>query len=177
MSRYRKGRRRAALYGITSRMCWGGSVFRRICEVVPGAEGCRGNDRKSSCRLGSRIRQGSVLIPPEAGPDPEKMLSEAAVSWNGKEYWRNTYMKAVLCMGVDRENTMTGGEEPGQRGQADGIFLAAWDTARNGLKILMIPGDAMTYLTPVSWDGTVRDEEYDHITLAFSYGDGVCEKL
>ena len=75
---------------------------------------------------------------------------------------------------------MTGGEEPGQRGQADGIFLAAWDTARNGLKILMIPRDAMTYLTPVSWDGTVRDEEYDHITLAFSYGDGYvksCENM
>ena len=55
MSRYRKGRRRAALLGITG---WGGSVFRRICEVVPGAEGCRGNDRKSSCRLGAEYGRG-----------------------------------------------------------------------------------------------------------------------
>lgn len=116
----------------------------------------------------------------EANTASDNLFSGPTVFWKGKEYRRNTYMKAILCMGVDRENTMTGGEEPGHRGQADGIFLAAWDTARDRLKILMIPRDSMTYLTPVSWDGTVREEEFDHITLAFSYGDGYvksCENM
>ena len=179
MSRYRKGRRRAALLGITAG-CVGAAVFLGVSVKLYRERKDAEAMIESRHAAWEQNTAGESSDPPEAGPDPEKMLSEAAVSWNGKEYRRNTYMKAVLCMGVDRENTMTGDEEPGQRGQADGIFLAAWDTARNGLKILMIPRDAMTYLTPVSWDGTVRDEEYDHITLAFSYGDGYvksCENM
>ena len=179
MSRYRKGRRRAALLGITVG-CVGAAVFLGVSVKLYRERKDAEAMIESRHAAWEQNTAGESSDPPEAGPDPEKMLSEAAVSWNGKEYRRNTYMKAVLCMGVDRENTMTGGEEPGQRGQADGIFLAAWDTARNGLKILMIPRDAMTYLSPVSWDGTVRDEEYDHITLAFSYGDGYvksCENM
>ena len=42
-------------------------------------------------------------------------------------------------MGVDRSNEMTETKEGGQAGQADSLFLAAWDTARSRLKILMIP--------------------------------------
>ena len=154
MSRYRKGRRRAALLGITAG-CVGAAVFLGVSVKLYRERKDTEAMIESRHAAWEQNTAGESSDPPEAAPDPEKMLSEAAVSWNGKEYRRNTYIKAVLCMGVDRENTMTGGEEPGQRGQADGIFLAAWDTARNGLKILMIPRDAMTYLTPVSWDGTL----------------------
>ena len=107
-----------------------------------------------------------------SGEENESLLSRDTLVWKGKNYRKNTYMKAILCMGVDRSNEMTETKEGGQAGQADSLFLAAWDTARSRLKILMIPRDTMTYLTPVNWDGTVREEEFDHITLAFSYGDG-----
>lgn len=108
------------------------------------------------------------------------LLSDAVVQWDGKTYRRNTYMKAILCMGVDRDERLTETEDHGKAGQADSVFLAAWDTARNHLTLLMIPRDSMTELTPVNRDGTLREEELDHITLAFSYGDGShesCENM
>lgn len=37
----------------------------------------------------------------------EKLFEGNTVSWDGKTYKRNTYVKAVLCMGVDRDGPMT----------------------------------------------------------------------
>lgn len=81
-------------------------------------------------------------------------------------------MKAILCMGVDRSDAMTDKMELGEAGQADGIFLIAQDTARNKLKILMIPRDTITEITVLNPDGTVRGKEMDHILMAYAYGDG-----
>lgn len=99
-------------------------------------------------------------------------LDGDTVEWKGKTYKRNTYMKSVLCMGVDRDNEMTETQELGEAGQADGIFLIAQDTARNDLKILMIPRDTMTEITKLNSDGSVRGKEIDHLSMAYAYGDG-----
>ena len=99
-------------------------------------------------------------------------LSANTVIWQGKTYKRNTYTKAILCMGVDRSNEMTEKMELGKAGQADGIFLMAQDTARNKLKILMIPRDTITEVTALNPDGSVRGKELDHILMAYAYGDG-----
>ena len=37
----------------------------------------------------------------------ETLFEENTVFWNGKTYKRNTYVKAVLFMGVDRDGPMT----------------------------------------------------------------------
>jgi len=102
----------------------------------------------------------------------EIRLDDSPVKWNGKTYRRNTYMKAILCIGVDRKNKMTETKELGEAGQADGIFLIAQDTARNQLKILMIPRDTMTEITVLNPDGTVKGKETDHLLMAYAYGDG-----
>lgn len=99
-------------------------------------------------------------------------LDESEVTWNGKKYRRNTYMKAILCIGVDRKNKMTEIKELGEAGQADGIFLIAQDTARNKLKILMIPRDTLTEITVLNPDGTIKGKEIDHLLMAYAYGDG-----
>ena len=55
--------------------------------------------------------------------EKEMLFEENTVFWNGKTYKRNTYVKAVLCMGVDRDGPMTETTLSGDGGQADGIFL------------------------------------------------------
>ena len=65
----------------------------------------------------------------------------------------------------------------GDGGQADGIFLLAHDTARNQLKILLIPRDTMTEITKtdISWtdaNGTELGQSVDHLSLSYAYGDG-----
>ena len=107
----------------------------------------------------------------------EMLFEENTVFWNGKTYKRNTYVKAVLCMGVDRDGSMTETTLSGDGGQADGIFLLANDTARGSMKILLIPRDSMTEITKTdtSWtetNGAKLGEVVDHLSLSYAYGDG-----
>ena len=107
----------------------------------------------------------------------EMLFEENTVFWNGKTYKRNTYVKAVLCMGVDRDGPMTETTLSGDGGQADGIFLLANDTARGSMKILLIPRDSMTEITKTdtSWteaNGAELGEVVDHLSLSYAYGDG-----
>lgn len=95
------------------------------------------------------------------------------VQWNGKTYKRNSYTKAILVAGIDRSNEMTEAKELGEAGQSDGLFLIAQDTARNELKILSIPRDTITEITITDNQGNVLGKELDHLSLAFSYGDGM----
>jgi len=117
--------------------------------------------------------QAAGELSAEITTDPDHVRFDGSeVIWDGKTYRRNTYMKAILCIGVDRKNKMTETKELGEAGQADGIFLIAEDTARNRLKILMIPRDTMTEITTLNPDGTVRGKETDHLLMAYAYGDG-----
>ena len=107
----------------------------------------------------------------------EKLFEENTVSWDGKTYKRNTYVKAVLCMGVDRDGPMTETTLSGDGGQADGIFLLANDTARGSMKILLIPRDTMTEITKTDIsltdaNGTELGQNVDHLSLSYAYGDG-----
>ena len=114
---------------------------------------------------------------PSAEQISSHLLEETTLSWNGKTYHRNTYTKAILCIGVDRNGPMTETTLSGDGGQADGIFLLAHDTARNQLKILLIPRDTMTEITKtdISWtdaNGTELEQSVDHLSLSYAYGDG-----
>ncbi len=107
----------------------------------------------------------------------EKLFEGNTVSWDGKTYKRNTYVKAVLCMGVDRDGPMTETTLSGDGGQADGIFLLANDTARGSMKILLIPRDTMTEITKTDIsltdeNGTELGQSVDHLSLSYAYGDG-----
>ena len=103
--------------------------------------------------------------------EPEQFLAENVIEYGGKKYPRNSYVKAILCIGGDRsglgEKTTTG-----FGGQSDGLFLLAQDTARNTVKILMIPRDTMTRITLTDLSGNVLGKDVQHLTLAYAYGDG-----
>ncbi len=107
-------------------------------------------------------------------------LPDGTVEYRGKKYRRNTYVKAVLLMGVDRHTDMTEQRWTYEAGQCDGIFLAAQDTARNKVKVFLVPRDTMTVIDHVHPDGSFSYTGIDHLTLAFPNGDGYygsCEKM
>lgn len=99
------------------------------------------------------------------------VLAENPVIYQGATYRRNQYVKAILCMGVDRSDTMTESKEFGAAGQSDGIFLIAQDTVHHSLKILMIPRDTMTEI-PITNDNGAPDTKITQLTIAYAYGDG-----
>ena len=91
-------------------------------------------ERKATELMIEMRRQESEAAAAESSvsePDGEITvdLSADTITWQGKTYKKNTYIKAILCMGVDRSDAMTETMEQGKAGQADGIFLIAQDTA------------------------------------------------
>ena len=94
------------------------------------------------------------------------------VVYQDRVYRRNTYVKAILCLGIDRKGTLDESRVPGSGGQADGIFLVAQDTARDHVRVLMIPRDTMTEITLTDLSGNVLGQGIQHLTLGYAYGDG-----
>ena len=94
------------------------------------------------------------------------------IEYKGKTYRRNTYVKAILCMGIDRREPLTEMKTAGAGGQSDGIFLVAQDTARNRVQVLAIPRDTMTPIPLTDLSGNILGYDTQHLTLAYAYGDG-----
>ena len=94
------------------------------------------------------------------------------IEYQGKTYKRNTYVKAILLMGIDRDTELSEEQQAGDGGQSDGIFLIAEDTARDTVKILAIPRDTMTEITLTDLGGNSLGQDIQHLTLAYAYGDG-----
>lgn len=124
-------------------------------------------------QMGDNIQQSSKV---------EDSFGQAkdTVIYKGNTYKRKNYIKAYLFMGVDRSDPLTEPAVPGSGGQSDGIFLAAWDTSRNTVKILMIPRDTMTDIILTDLSGNEMGHDVQHLTLAYAYGDGLeksCEYM
>ena len=94
------------------------------------------------------------------------------IEYQGKTYKRNTYVKAILLMGIDRDSDLTQEARASEAGQSDGVFVVAQDTARDHIKILAIPRDTMTKITLRDLSGNVLGQDIQHLTLAYAYGDG-----
>ena len=97
------------------------------------------------------------------------------VLYNGKRYTRNTAVKAILLMGLDRNSDDLQQIRPelSEQGQTDMMLLIAHNTFRNTVEILQIPRDTMAAMKAVTYDGKKTGDTVEQITLAFGYGDGV----
>lgn len=104
---------------------------------------------------------------------PEQTNNE--IIYQGNRYRRNTYIKAILCLGIDRAGPLNEPMVHGSGGQADGIFLIAQDTARDSVRILMIPRDTMTEITLTDISGNIIGLDIQHLALGYAYGNGMEE--
>ncbi|MDO4438498.1 MAG: LCP family protein [Eubacteriales bacterium] len=118
------------------------------------------------------VQEGADKIAETSSEDLGISLSENEVSYEGKTYLRNTYIKSYLVMGIDRKDKLEDKQVNGSGGQADAVFLVAYDTSHNSVKVLKIPRDTMTPIPMTDLSGNLLGVDYQHLTLAFGYGDG-----
>ncbi len=99
---------------------------------------------------------------------------DGTVWYQDKHYRRNSYVKAILAMGIDRTDALT--EEAVDdyygTGNADAMFLIAQDTAHNQIRMLMLPRDAIAEMDLMDLEGNFAGTAIQNLTLAWSYGDG-----
>ncbi|MGN0158873.1 MAG: LCP family protein [Brotaphodocola sp.] len=128
----------------------------------------------------AEMQSEAELESPAEESQTEPIFRQKKVTWKGRQYRRSSYVKAILCMGVDRSDSMQEYRGFNEAGQADGIFLIAQDTAHNHLKILMIPRDTMTEIGIIDEDMNYVGTMVKQLTLAYANGDGregSCENM
>lgn len=115
----------------------------------------------------------TIAAEPESSAYPD--FSQRSVEWRGKHYRRNTYVKPILLLGIDNTGSMQEKKEYGYAGQCDAVFLLAQDTARNTVKLLIIPRDTMTEVLEQNPNTGVIEPYTDHLSLSYCFGDGQAE--
>lgn len=115
---------------------------------------------------------GSGAEDPFAGKNSLVKNEDGTWTWNGEKYKRNRYVKAILCIGVDRSDDLSQAKETTWGGQADGIFLVAYDTSKERMKIVMIPRDTITEVDQIDEKGNIEQTWLTHLNLAYAWGDG-----
>lgn len=102
----------------------------------------------------------------------DNALPNGMLEYDGKRYRRNTAIRAILCLGIDKRDAMEKQSVSGKGGQADSIMLVAQNAATDTVQVLMIPRDTMTEITLFDYFGNELGKDTQHLTLAYAYGDG-----
>ncbi len=97
------------------------------------------------------------------------------ITYQGKTYAYNSNMTSILCMGIDKKDGEGLGlvdDVVGTGGQADALYMVAFDTATGETDIIAISRDIYGDIGVYSADGNYTGTENAQLCLAYAYGDG-----
>lgn len=97
---------------------------------------------------------------------------EDVLMWKGESYRYNEHLSNYLFLGVDEYELEESQNGQMQAGQCDALFLLSYDRVAGSMAVISIPRDTMTDIQVLLPDGTSAGYSRDHISLAYSYGDG-----
>ncbi len=146
--------------------------------VYPGGEGQNGSEGLQGAQNGADIDYGPLSNNNFSDQLAFRRLQpfvNKEVLYNGQRYTRNTAVKAILLLGLDRDSDDLQEIRPDRfdQGQTDLMLLLAHNTYRNTVEVLQIPRDTMAAMQSMTFGGEKKSDTVEQITLAFTYGDGV----
>lgn len=92
------------------------------------------------------------------------------IVYNGKEYRYKEDVINILCMGIDKHNSMSEERAPGVFGFADANYLLSIDTKAGTVKIIAISRDTMLEVKAVDDDGNVVGTKEMQLCYQYCYG-------
>lgn len=104
----------------------------------------------------------------------EEKWQEGVISYNGKYYKYNNYIKSYLFLGVDKSGTMEDAQttEGGNAGQTDVMFLLVQDKKNETLSAIAINRNTMAEIYTYDVNGQQNGTTTAQICLQHTYGDG-----
>jgi len=111
------------------------------------------------------------LSAPDSMADDVSLLDDGkTVIYKGKTYHFNPDVTNILFMGIDQPEL--GANSYGTAGQADAVFLFAYDTKKGTSTLISVPRDSMVDIDIYSSGGKYVGIKNQQLCLAFAYGDG-----
>lgn len=92
------------------------------------------------------------------------------VTYNGKTYVFNDELATIVFIGVDKSELGT--EVYGEAGQADAVYIYAYDTSEKESKIICVSRETMVDVNIYSTSGNDAGIENMQLCLSYAYGDG-----
>ena len=111
----------------------------------------------------------------QTGQSSRGASRDLGITYQGKEYQYNEHLSNFLFLGIDtreKAETKTGQADAGQ---ADAVFLVAWDRVEGNVSLISIPRDTLTDIEVFDQEGKSLGKSKDHTSLAYAYGDGGTE--
>ena len=108
----------------------------------------------------------------DADEDPSQ---SGIIEEDGRKYKLNTDIKAILFMGVDKEEKADLGNNPGENGQSDSLNLLVLNQEKKTAQIVQISRDSMVGIDIYDVTGNKLMTEEGQIALQYAYGDGAEE--
>lgn len=97
---------------------------------------------------------------------------EGVISYDGKYYKYNNYIKSYLFMGIDRNGPVEEIAAGGNAGQADVLFLLVEDKKHQTLSAIAINRNTMTEIGIYDINNKKIEDMEEQICLSHSFGDG-----
>lgn len=94
------------------------------------------------------------------------------IYYKGYKYKYNDNITSILCMGIDKDKLNKVGGEVGTGGDADSLFVIAYDLESGKSKMINISRDTMAEIGIYSTSGAYIGEKKAQIALAYAYGNG-----
>lgn len=101
------------------------------------------------------------------------LRANSGFTYDGKEYCYREDIINILCIGVDREESMMFDYGDGRSlGQADAIFLVSIDLSHDAIRVIAVPRDTMVWMKVYDNNGNYLCDAPGQITLQYAYADG-----
>ncbi|MBQ5346780.1 MAG: hypothetical protein IIU39_01835, partial [Ruminococcus sp.] len=118
----------------------------------------------------SLLDKGGMNI--DAPKNAEVIDNGNYIYYKGYKYRYNDNITSILCMGIDKDTLNKVGGTVGTGGDADSIFVIAYDLSSGKSKLINISRDTMAEIGIYSTNGAYIGEKKAQIALAYAYGDG-----
>ncbi len=112
-------------------------------------------------------RDNSITPPESLGDDAEE--EGRLITYKGETYRYNDAVVSLLFMGVDK-TAIQSDASYGTNGQADSLFVAAFNTDTGHVKIIPLSRETMTDINLYDADGNFIGTENRQLCLAYAYG-------
>lgn len=109
----------------------------------------------------------------DTSEDSSDKWNEGTISYHGKQYQYNQYLKTFLFMGIDNDQPVAPAKDGISGGQSDAMFLLVQDSKTKTMSVVALHRNSIAMLDIYDKEGEYLGQQKGQICLQHGYGDGM----
>lgn len=109
----------------------------------------------------------------DTSEDSSDKWNEGTISYHGKQYKYNQYLKTFLFMGIDNDQPVAPAKDVISGGQSDAMFLLVQNSKTKTMSVVALHRNSIAMLDLYDKEGEYLGQQKGQICLQHGYGDGM----